>query len=132
VANRGIKIAIKLAAMEQPADKQPTWVFLSNHAHVLLCIARDPDSRTRDIAEQVGITERAAQRIVAELIAQGYLVRTKVGRRNRYEINRHGHLRHPVFNHLEIGPLLDILDTADAAGPEPVTGRPRSRRPAQR
>ena len=50
--------------------QQSTWVFLSNHAHVLLCIAQDPDSRTRDIAQQVGITERAAQRIVAELIAE--------------------------------------------------------------
>jgi predicted ArsR family transcriptional regulator len=107
--------------MERPADKQPTWVFLSNHAHVLLCIARDPDSRTRDIAERVGITERGTQRIVAELIAEGYLKRTKIGRRNQYEINRHGHLRHPVFNSFEIGPLLDILNTADGAGPR--TGR---------
>jgi Winged helix-turn-helix DNA-binding len=105
--------------MQRPADKQPTWVFLSNHAHVLLCIARDPDSRTRDIAERVGITERAAQRIVAELIAEDYLKRTKIGRRNQYEINRHGHLRHPVFNSFEIGPLLDILNTADGTEPRP-------------
>src|SRR5947209_16915817 len=104
--------------MEPPA-KPPTWVFLSNHAHVLLCIARDPDSRTRDIAARVGITERAAQRIVSELIAEGYLKRTKIGRRNQYEINRRGHLRHPVFNNFEIGPLLDILNTADGAGPRP-------------
>jgi predicted transcriptional regulator len=113
--------------MERPAKSQPSWVFLSNHAHVLLCIARDPDSRTRDIAEHAGITERAAQRIVAELIAEGYVTRTKNGRRNRYEINRHGHLRHPVFNHLEIGPLLDVLNTADAAPPAPVTRGPTSR-----
>jgi predicted ArsR family transcriptional regulator len=78
---------------------------------VLLCIVRDGDSRTRDIAEQVGITERAAQRIVADLIAEGYLKRTKIGRRNRYEINRQGHLRSAAFRHLEIGPLLDLLDT---------------------
>lgn len=71
-----------------------SWVFLTNDAHVLLCIARDPDSRTRDLAERVGITELAAQRIVSELIAEGYLKRTKIGRRNRYEINRHGQLRH--------------------------------------
>jgi predicted ArsR family transcriptional regulator len=118
--------------MERPANSPPTWVFLSNHAHVLLCIARDPDSRTRDIAEHVGITERAAQRIVAELVAEGYLTRTKIGRRNRYEINRQGHLRRPVFSHLEIGPLLDILDTADGASPAPVTRGPRSRRQARR
>jgi predicted transcriptional regulator len=92
-------------------EPQPTWAFLSNHAHVLLCIARDPDSRTRDIAEQVGITERAAQRIVADLIAEGYLKRTKNGRRNHYEINRHGHLRSLPFRDLEIGPLVDLLDT---------------------
>ena len=97
--------------MAEPAERQPTWVFLSNHAHVLLCIARDADYRTRDIAEQVGITERAAQRIVSDLIAEGYLKRTKIGRRNRYEINRHGHLRSATFRNLEIGPLLELLDT---------------------
>src|SRR3954465_14629102 len=90
-----------------------SWVFLSNHAHVVLCIAQDPMSRARDIAERVGITERAAQRILADLIAGGYLTRTKVGRRNLYEINRRGHLRHPVFQDLEIGPLLDLLRTGD-------------------
>jgi predicted transcriptional regulator len=116
--------------MERPTNNRPTWVFLSNHAHVLLCIARDQDSRTRDIAEQVGITERAAQRIVSELIAGGYLIRTKIGRRNRYEINRHGHLRHPVFNEFEIGPLLDILNTAAGVRPEPATrdARPSAHR----
>jgi predicted transcriptional regulator len=106
--------------MQPPADYQPTWVFLTNHAHVLLCVARDPDSRTRDIATRVGITERAAQRIVSELIAEGYLIRTKIGRRNRYDVNRHGHLRHPVFKDLEIGPLLDVLHTADRTRPGPV------------
>jgi predicted ArsR family transcriptional regulator len=99
--------------MAPSTTSQPTWVFLTNHAHVLLCIARDPGTRTRDIAEQVGITERAAQRIVSELIAGGYLKRTKVGRRNHYEINRQGRLRHPVFADFEIGPLLDVLETAD-------------------
>ena len=98
--------------MLEAPEKQPTWTFLSNHAHVLLCIARDPDIRTRDIAEQVEITERAAQRIVADLIAEGYVKRTKNGRRNRYKINRRGHLRHPAFVRTRaIGPLLDLLDT---------------------
>ncbi len=99
--------------MERSDDKPPRWVFLSNHAHVLLCVARDPDSRTRDIADQVGITERAAQRIVSDLVAEGYLKRTKIGRRNRYEVNRHGHLRSPAFEDFEISPLLDVLSTAD-------------------
>jgi predicted ArsR family transcriptional regulator len=107
--------------MERSAASTPSWVFLTNHAHVLLCIARDPDSRTRDIAERVGITERSAQRIVSELIAGGYLKRTKIGRRNRYEINRHGHLRHPVFADFEVGPLLDVLETADGRAGEHAT-----------
>jgi DNA-binding MarR family transcriptional regulator len=101
--------------MTESAGRQATWVFLSNHAHILLCIARDPDSRTRDIAEQVGITERAAQRIVSDLIAEGYLKRTKNGRRNHYEINRQGHLRTAAFVDLEIGPLLDVLETKNRA-----------------
>ena len=97
--------------MEESVAPEAAWRFLTNHGNTLLCIARDPDARTRDIAERVGITERAAQRIVADLIAEGYVERTKVGRRNRYEINRHGHLRHPLFQEFEIGPLVDTLHT---------------------
>jgi predicted ArsR family transcriptional regulator len=100
--------------MQQPqtTSRPPgTWGFLTNHAHVLLCIARDPQSRARDIAEQVGITERAAQRILADLIAEGYVTRTKVGRRNQYKVNLRGQLRHPVFRNLSIGPLIEVLNT---------------------
>lgn len=97
--------------MSKRDEQSSSWVFLSNHAHVLLCIARDPGSRTREIAQQIGITERAAQRIVSDLIAEDYLVRTKIGRRNQYQINRRARLRHPVFQDLEIGPLLDLLHT---------------------
>jgi DNA-binding MarR family transcriptional regulator len=86
-----------------------TWTFLTNHASVLLCIARDPQSRARDIAEQVGITERATQRILADLLAGGYVSRTKIGRRNLYEINPAGQLRHPLFCDVSIGPLLEVL-----------------------
>ncbi|HZG35622.1 MAG TPA: winged helix-turn-helix domain-containing protein [Gaiellaceae bacterium] len=99
-------------AAQAPAG---TWVFLTNHAHVLLSVARDPEARARDIAERVGITERAAQRILGDLLTEGYLAKTKVGRRNRYTVNRRGHLRHPVFRELEIGPLLDILDKGSGA-----------------
>jgi DNA-binding MarR family transcriptional regulator len=88
-----------------------TWVFLTNHAHVLLSIARDPELRARDIAERVGITERAAQRIVADLVDNGYVTKTKAGRRNRYVVNPKGHLRHPLFQDFEIGPLLEVLNT---------------------
>jgi predicted transcriptional regulator len=93
------------------AEQTGGWTFLSNHGNVLLCITRDPDLTTREIAERVGITERAAQRIVADLAAEGYVTITKEGRRNRYAVHRDGHLRHPLFQALEIGPLLDVLTT---------------------
>lgn len=85
------------------------WTFLTNHAHVLLCIAEDPDVRLRDVATRVGITERAAQRIVAELESEGYLSHERVGRRNHYEVNPTLPLRHPLEDHLEIGALLRVL-----------------------
>jgi hypothetical protein len=88
-----------------------TWVFLTNHAHVLLCIAQDPSSRARDIGGRLGITERATERILADVIADGYITRTKVGRRNHYEIDRRGELGHPVLRELSIGPLLDVLES---------------------
>ncbi|MCB9759905.1 MAG: winged helix-turn-helix transcriptional regulator [Alphaproteobacteria bacterium] len=72
------------------------WTFLTNHAHVLLCIARDPDLRLREIAELVGITERAAQRIVRELADEGYVEITRTGRRNHYTVLADQPLRHPV------------------------------------
>jgi predicted ArsR family transcriptional regulator len=97
------------------AIDQPTWFFLTNHANVLLTVARDGEARTRDIAERVGITERGAQRILGDLIAEGYVSKIKVGRRNRYTVNRKGHLRRPGFEELEIGPLLDLLG-GDAGG----------------
>jgi DNA-binding transcriptional ArsR family regulator len=85
------------------------WTFLTNHAHVLLCIARDPGARLRDVAAAVGITERAAQRIVAELEEGGYLTRTRDGRRNRYEVHPEMPLRHPVERDHDIGEILDVL-----------------------
>ncbi len=85
------------------------WTFLTNHSHTLLCIAEDPDIRLRDIAAQVGITERAAQRIVAELEEAGYISHEKVGRRNHYEVHEDRPLRHPLEDHLEIAVLLKAL-----------------------
>lgn len=96
-------------------DGRPSWVFLSNHGNVLLCIARDPRIRISEIADSVGIGERAAQKIVADLVADGYVVRTKEGRRNRYEVNRRARLRHPLFEDLEIAPLIEAL--RDGRGP---------------
>jgi predicted ArsR family transcriptional regulator len=85
------------------------WTFLTNHAHVIVCVARDPGMRMRDIAERVGITERAAQRIVAELVDAGYLERDREGRRNRYQLNAEMPLRHPLEQGHAIGELLAIL-----------------------
>ncbi|NNC91827.1 MAG: winged helix-turn-helix domain-containing protein [Acidimicrobiia bacterium] len=85
------------------------WTFLTNHAHVLLCIAEDADILLREVAARVGITERATQRIVAELEAEGYLSHVKVGRRNRYKVHTELPLRHPLEDHLGIGALLRVL-----------------------
>ena len=86
-----------------------TWRFLSNHTQVLLCLQRDPDVRYRDIAEMVGITERAAQRIVADLIESGYVESERIGRRNRYRVNPDIAMRHLAQRGHEIGELLRLL-----------------------
>ena len=87
------------------------WTFLSNHAHVLICIARDPDCRVRDIAGQIGLTVRAVQRILGELESAGFLEHERVGRRNHYTINLDGQLRHPLEEGASIRNLLkDVVD----------------------
>lgn len=86
------------------------WTFLTNHTHILMCVAKDPRMRFRDIAVAVGITERAAQRIVAELVAAGYLQCQRDGRRNRYQLHPELPLRHPLERHHQIGELLEALE----------------------
>ena len=86
-----------------------SWTFLSNHAHVLVSLARDPDARLRDIAERVGITERGAAKIVAELEAAGVIHRLRTGRRNHYDISPDVALRHPLEAHRTVGSLLAVL-----------------------
>ncbi|MDA8293145.1 MAG: winged helix-turn-helix domain-containing protein [Actinomycetota bacterium] len=88
---------------------KPSWTFLTNHGHVLVCIAQDPGMRGRDIAERVGITERAAQAIIADLVAAGYVTRKRVGRRNSYEIHPDVPVRHPVEQPHRVGELLAAL-----------------------
>lgn len=90
-------------------EARPGWTFLTNHAHIMVCIAKEPDLRLRDIAERVGITERAAQDIVGQLEAEGYLVRERVGRRNRYALTVDKPLRHPLERHHRLSELLDLL-----------------------
>ena len=87
----------------------PGWTFLTNHAQVLVCIARDPGIRLRDIGQRVGITERAAHRIVVELADAGYITRQRNGRRNHYTINTHFPLPEPIAHEQNVGELLAIL-----------------------
>lgn len=85
------------------------WTFLTNHFHILVCLSREPYSRIRDLSEDVGITQRAVQRILAELAEGGVLKVKKEGRRNIYTINTHKRLRHPLESKHTIGELLEIL-----------------------
>jgi DNA-binding MarR family transcriptional regulator len=99
--------------MSSPEPK--TWTFLTNHAQVLLCLAEDPDIRLRDVAERVGITERATQRILAELVESGYVKTTRVGRRNSYVVDREHAMRHTAQIGYEIGTLIEALSDHGAA-----------------
>ena len=85
------------------------WTFLTNHAHVLLCLARDSELLMRDIAAEVGITERAVQRIITELEGAGYIGRVRQGRRNAYQIHAALHLRHPVERHRRVRDLIRLV-----------------------
>jgi DNA-binding IclR family transcriptional regulator len=90
-------------------DEPKTWTFLTNHAQVLLCLADTPDIRLREVAERVGITERATQRILAELVEAGYVRTERVGRRNRYTVDRRHAMRHSAQLGYDIGALLEAL-----------------------
>jgi hypothetical protein len=90
-------------------DDHHLWRFVTNHGHVLACIAADPDARLRDIAVIVGITERTVAQIVSQLEEAGYLTKTRVGRRNRYEVHGELPLRHPQHSHHTVGELIDFL-----------------------
>lgn len=87
-------------------EPRSNWTFLTNHGHVLVCIATNPDVRISEIADQVGIGERAAQGIVTDLVEGGYVSRTKVGRRNRYSVHPELPLRHPLERDHQVGELL--------------------------
>ncbi len=93
------------------AEHSASWTFLSNHAHVLLCIARDRDVRLRDVAADVGITERAVQKIVSDLEEAGVIHRTRDGRRNDYDLDLNLPLRHPLEAEQTVKSLLLALLT---------------------
>ena len=92
---------------EMTSEAPARWTFLSNHAHVLLCVARNPDARVRDIADQVGITDRAVQRILEE---GEVLLRERRGRRTHYAISSGAHLRHPLEAHRRVLDLVALID----------------------
>lgn len=86
-----------------------SWTFLTNHTHVLVCIARDPHVTMREMAEHVGVTERAVQRIVRDLVGAGHVESRRDGRRNTYRVRADGHLRHPLESSTDLRSLLDAL-----------------------
>ena len=94
----------------QSAENAVSWTFMTNHTHVLICLAREPEMRLRDVAARVAITERAVQRIVADLEAAGILTRTRDGRRNHYEVHTDVSLRHAVESHCTVGDLLRMVE----------------------
>ena len=102
--------------MSSPESRD--WRFVTSHTQVLLCLHRNPRVRLRDIAETVGITERAAQRIVSDLVVAGYVSRQREGRRNRYVLNLSVPMRHPSQVNHEIGELVDVLRLDDSSDSE--------------
>ncbi|WP_263359347.1 helix-turn-helix transcriptional regulator [Acidicapsa ligni] len=100
----------QMIAPSRKTDSAPIgFTFFSNHAHVLLLIARESDVRMRELAAEVGITERAVQRIIDDLTANGYVTVTKEGRRNLYQIQGDLPLRHPIERHCTIGSLIGLV-----------------------
>ena len=107
-----------------PTNAGGSWTFLTNHAHVLLCLAAEPDMRLRDVAGAVGITERAVQHIVADLAAAGVVERTREGRRNRYTLHPEAPLRHPVEAHRRVADLVALAPpglAVDAGATRPLS-----------
>ena len=88
------------------------WTFLSNHGHALVCLAADPDVLLREVAAQVGVTERCAQQIVSDLEASGVIDRTRTGRRNTYVVRRHAHFRPQLESGLTVGEFVDLVGAA--------------------
>lgn len=93
----------------EPLPAAAGWTFLTNHAHVIILLAAETDLPLREVATRIGITERAVQRIVADLEAAGILERVKVGRKNNYSVNRRAMLRHPIEAHRNVGHLLKMV-----------------------
>jgi DNA-binding MarR family transcriptional regulator len=106
---------------QQESPAAVGWDFLTNHAHVLTCVAHDSGIRLRDIATAVGITERAAHRIVSELVEEGYVLRERRGRRNRYQVVAGLPMRHPLVQERKVGELLEVLIGSTTGEPADMT-----------
>jgi len=96
--------------MNNTEKKIENWTFFSNNAHVLVCLTHNPQPTTREIALQVGITERAVQRIMTKLIEAGVVTVSKEGRRNSYELDLNQRLRRPLESHKTIGEFIQLID----------------------
>ena len=112
LSSRPAKSAVRVT---QPATRIPAppagarWTFLTNHSHVLILVAKNPSLVLREVAARVGITERAVQRIIADLEGAGALERERVGRRNHYRVRTDLPLRHPIESHRTIGDLVGLI-----------------------
>jgi DNA-binding MarR family transcriptional regulator len=111
IAHDGATMAVKGSgkSISETVEAGPSWTFLTNHAHVLICLAREPDCVLRRVASLVGITERAVQRIVSDLVEAGYIKRRKDGRRNVYQLLLSKSLRHDLEANCKIGELIDLI-----------------------
>lgn len=102
---------LERSSPDPSANRDRSWTFLTNHAHVVIAISRNPELRQREISQLVGITEGAVQRILHELEADGYVERERVGRRNRYSVRRQQPLRHPLEANHTIDEIIDAVGT---------------------
>jgi DNA-binding MarR family transcriptional regulator len=116
----------KQESAAKPRDDERRWSLLTAHALVLLCIARNPETRVREIADDVGISERGAHQIVADLVGAGYVRRARIGRRNRYAIEEKTALKHGPVRHRRIASIIALL------GPEPARLATKARRTSRR
>ncbi len=102
-----------LPSIERLLTERPKWGFMSNHTHVLVCLHLDPEMRLSEISYRVGLTLRIVQKIIKELSEEGVISIEKIGRRNRYEINRDYRLRHPLVKQHTIGELIDVITSEE-------------------
>ncbi len=112
-------------ATSTSGDDYHGWRFVTNHAHVLETVARDPTARLRDVATTVGITERTAAQIITDLEEAGYLTKIREGRRNRYEVHEDLPLRHPQHRHHTVGELIRFLEAPPETGQQQPPRRGR-------